>query len=162
MGLGKYSTPVTVTLGVFFGSVAVAMFAYVLLVRSSPLRPFMLGTSLGLMIVIGVVIMVVIDNRSAVDEVHKERSQLAAKNCPNFWSRTWDPCRRELTCSNNYVRPDGSTIYMFSDMEQSLNLNSYNTKSAQDKCSVFLETGVPDYPFVEMLNRCRASGQIGE
>lgn len=158
MGLKDKSAVVSILLGVLFASIAVSMLAYVALTGNQNLRIYLVTTALGIFVTIGLIVMKILENRKEIEEAHKERAQVIAKGCPNFWSRTWDPCTESYVCSPMYDLPDGTTIKMRPGTQMNdLNLAVYNQEPANTRCNAILSQGAT-FPFVEMINRCHASG----
>lgn len=155
MGLKDNSNVVSVLLGVFFAAVAVAQIAYVILSGNTSIRIFLVGSSLGIFVVLGLTILRVVKNDSEVDETHTELSQLKAKNCPDYWTRKWDKCSGNYQCIPQFELPSGETIRMIpAETGGEMSLSEFNSQPST-KCTEIRDDAAA-YPFTEMVNRCNA------
>lgn len=156
MGLKDKSSVVSILLAVFVAAVAIAQVTFVILSGNTSIRIFLIASAVGSFIVLAVVAIDVIKNEKDIGETKKELSAPKAKDCPEYWTRTWSPCSKSYSCSSNYTLPDGTEMQM-TPSAMNINLSEYN-ESHQTNCS-HVDGNEASYPFIEMVNRCRANKQ---
>lgn len=153
MGLKEKSSIVSVILSVFIAAIAIAQVTYVILTGNTNIRIFLIASAIGSFAVLAVVAMHVIQSDKAVGETRKDLATPKAKDCPEYWTRTWSPCKKSYSCSSKYTLPDGTEMLM-TPVEANIDLTDYNM-SAVNNCAT-VQGGDANYPYMEMINRCRA------
>jgi uncharacterized membrane protein len=156
MGLKDKSSVVSVLLAVFVAAIAIAQVTYVILTGNTNIRIFLIASAVGSFVVLAVVAIDVIKNEKDIGETKKELSTPKAKDCPEYWTRTWSPCSKSYSCSSKYTLPDGTEMQM-TPSEMNINLTDYN-QSHTTNCGL-VGGNEATYPFMEMVNRCRANAR---
>lgn len=155
MGLKDKSTVVSVLVGVFLAAIAVAQIVYVLLSGNETIRIYLIASSLGIFVVLGVIAVRVMRNDEDVEEQHAALSNTTAKSCPDFWTRRWSPCTKNYLCNPSYTLRDGTQVKMTTDGAE-LNLAEWNQMgSPAERCTAVLSNSA-SYPFTDMVNKCNA------
>jgi hypothetical protein len=156
MGLKDKSSVVSILLAVLVAAIGIAQVAYVILSGNTNIRIFLIASALGSFVVLAIVAIDVIKNEKDIGETKKELSNPMAKECPDYWTRTWSPCLKTYSCSSKYTLPDGTEMLM-TPSEMNMNLNEYN--SAKERNCDLVSGNEASYPFMEMVNRCKAYSQ---
>lgn len=153
MGLKEKSGVVSILLGVLVAAIAIAQLTYVIISGNESIRIFLVGSAMGMFAVLGLAILRVVENDSDVDEAHKERASTLARDCPDFWRRSWDCNTSSYTCSPTYDLPDGSSMRMREGSD--INLATFNGETPENRCTE-VRKGDASFSYTEMINRCNA------
>ena len=89
MGLKEKSSVVSILIGVLLAAVAIAQITYVILSGNENIRIFLVGSAMGIFVVLGLTVLRVVQNDNDVEDLHKERATAKAKECPDYWARQW-------------------------------------------------------------------------
>ena len=153
MGLKENSSVVSILLGVLLAAVAIAQVTYVILSGNENIRIFLVGSAMGIFVVLGLAVLRVVQNDNDIEESHKEKASVKAKQCPDYWKRTWDCDNKNYVCDPEYTLPDGTEMKM-AQMER-LNLVDFNSDPPSTNCDAVLSPNAT-YAYTEMVNRCSA------
>ena len=149
MGLKENSSVVSILLGVFLAAIAIAEITYVILSGNESIRIFLVGSALGIFVVLGLAVLGVVQNESDIEDAHKDKANTKPTNCPDYWKRKWNCSSKVYECSPTYVLPDGTTMKMVDSGDEIL--SDYGS----DKCAAITSENA-SYPYTEMVNRCNA------
>eukprot|EP00873_Tetraselmis_striata_P026949 jgi/Tetstr1/447213/TSEL_034650.t1 len=158
MGLKENSSVVSILLGVLLAAIAVAEITFVVLTGNQNIRIFLVSSALGIFVVLGLATLRVVQNDNDIEDAHKAISDVSAKECPDYWTRSWNSCSDNYVCSPVYTLPDGTEMKMRPGTG-TLDLANYNQESADSRCETVLN---PDasFPFTDMVNRCNARNRV--
>ena len=153
MGLKEKSSVVSILIGVLLAAVAIAQITYVILSGNENIRIFLVGSAMGIFVVLGLTVLRVVQNENDVEDLHKERASAKAKECPDYWARKWVCGEKTFQCKPEYSLPDGTMMKMSDGGEFSL--ADKNMDPASTRCQEYLD---PDasYPYTDLVNRCNA------
>jgi len=153
MGLKEKSSVVSILIGVLLAAVAIAQITYVILSGNENIRIFLVGSAMGIFVVLGLTVLRVVQNDNDVEDVHKERATAKAKECPDYWAREWRCGEKTFQCKPQFSLPDGTEMRMSQANE--FTLAEYNTETAANRCDDVLSAEA-SHPYTDLVNRCNA------
>lgn len=149
MGLKEKSSVVSILLGVFLAAIAIAEITYVILSGNESIRIFLVGSALGIFVVLGLAVLRVIQNENDIEDAHKDKSSTKPSDCPDYWKRKWNCGTKAYECLPGYDLPDGTSMKMVETGPKML------SDFGSDKCADITDENA-SYPYTEMVNRCNA------
>lgn len=141
----------TVAMSAALAAIAIAMIASALLAQRA-VRIYLVSAGVGLFCSLGIVLITILQNGGASDELIKTLQSPQVVSCPDFWTTDSNGCT--TVCKPTYTQADGRTVNM-AEGAADIDITMLNTQS--DMCT---DLAGKTYPYTDLRNRCNAASLV--
>lgn len=158
MGILNDTYAWAVTVSVLLASVAVGMMAFAIISPPNRITTYFIAQSACLL---GAVALngwnIYTFERDKVAQ-HKLAATVKPKGCPDYWTSTYDGCKKSVVCDPFFetADPTAPKVFMNSTSTARIDVNQHASRGAEQICS---DDHSRAFPWMEITNSCDARGR---